>query len=147
MASKRKVLVMTEADQHGDLLDALDAKIQECERLDAENTRLKQDLACRDGGLGLIYSIREALGFNKLYPLSNLDDNARLQRVALLACAPIAFATFEHEKVRNEFIGATYPDNDQPIEVTIRTTLGAIREARRALWVADIAPGTKVEAA
>lgn len=112
----------------------------------AEIEALRRDIACRPDSLVILYRIREALGFNQYYSLSNLDDNARQQRAALLACAPIASATFEHEKVRNEFIGMTYPDNDQPVEVTIRTTLGAIREARRALWVADVQP-SKAEAA
>ena len=32
--------------------------------------------------LGLIYKIRKALGFNELYPLSHLDDDARQMRAA-----------------------------------------------------------------
>lgn len=97
---------------------------------------LRRDIASRDGGLGSLYSIREALGFNKLYPLSHLDGDARQMRAALLACAPIAHAAIAEEK-KNE-IGNSDLDNEQPVAVTIRTTLGVIREARRALFVANI---------
>jgi hypothetical protein len=90
--------------------------------------------------LSLIYRIREALGFNKFYPLSHLDDDARQQRGALLACAPLAFAVIVEEK--KDEIGNSDLDDEQPIAVTIRTTLGAVREARRALFVANVHPAT-----
>ena len=86
--------------------------------------------------LPLLYRIREALGFNKLYSLSHLDDDARQMRRALLACAPIAFAAIDEER-KNE-IGNSDLDNEQPVSLTIRTTLGQVREARRALMVANI---------
>jgi len=95
-----------------------------------ELIRLQFDLACRDGGLGLLYAIRDALGFNKLYPLSYLDSDAKQQRAALLACAPIVFAA----------IGNSDLDDEQPVALTIRTTLGVVREARRALFVANLHP-------
>lgn len=88
--------------------------------------------------LPLLYRIRAALGFNELYPLSHLDDDAKAQRTALLACAPIAFAAIAEEK--KDAIGNSDLDNEQPIALTIRTTLGAVREARRALMVANIHP-------
>lgn len=84
----------------------------------------------------LLYKIRAALGFNQYYPLSNLDSDAKQMRTALLACAPIAFAAIDEEK-RDE-IGNSDLDNEQPVALTIRTTLGAVREARRALFVANI---------
>lgn len=86
--------------------------------------------------LSLIYRIRKALGFNDLYPLSHLDDSARQQRAALLACAPIAFAAIAEE--RKDEVGNSDLDNEQPVTLQIRTTLGAVREARRALMVANI---------
>ncbi len=46
---------------------------------------LKRDMAMAAdgrGGLGLLYDIREALGFNKLYPLSHLAADARQLRAA-----------------------------------------------------------------
>lgn len=90
------------------------------------------------GDLNLLYRIREALGFNQYYPLSNLDGDAKQQRTALLACAPIAFAAIAEEK--KDEIGNSDLDNEQPVALTIRTTLGAVREARRALFVANIHP-------
>jgi hypothetical protein len=86
--------------------------------------------------LSLIYAIREALGFNRFYPLSHLDTDARQMRQALLAVAPLAFAAIDEEK-KNE-IGNSDLDNEQPVAITIRTTLGQVREARRALFVANI---------
>lgn len=88
--------------------------------------------------LPLLYRIRESLGFNHLYPLSHLDANAKQMRTALLACAPIAFAAIAEEK-KNE-IGNSDLDNERPVTLMIRTTLGAVREARRALMVANIHP-------
>lgn len=88
--------------------------------------------------LGLLYRIREALGFNQYYPLSHLDDDAKQQRTALLACAPIAFAVIAEEK--KDEIGNSDLDNEQPVTLTIRTTLGEVREARRALFVANLHP-------
>lgn len=84
----------------------------------------------------LLYRIREALGFNQYYPLSHLDGDARQMRAALLACAPIAKAAIAEEK--KDEIGNSDLDNEQPVTLTIRTTLGAVREARRALFVANI---------
>lgn len=86
--------------------------------------------------LRLIYAIRAALGFNEMYPLSHLDSDAKQMRQALLACAPLAFAAIDEEK-KNE-IGNSDLDNEQPVAITIRTTLGQVREARRALFVANI---------
>lgn len=88
--------------------------------------------------LSLIYKIREALGFNQYYPLSHLDTDAKQMRSALLACVPLTFAVIFEEK-KNE-IGNSDLDDEQPVAVTIRTTLGAIREARRALFVANLHP-------
>lgn len=88
--------------------------------------------------LGLLYRIREALGFNRMYPLSNLDMDARQMRTALLACAPIAHAAIAEEK--KDEIGNSDLDDEQPVALTIRTTLGQIREARRALFVAGVHP-------
>jgi len=85
----------------------------------------------------LLYKIREALGFNQYYPLSHLDIAAKQMHQALLACAPIAFAAIDEEK-KDEF-GTRFFDN----ELTIRTTLGHIREARRALFVANIQRGNE----
>lgn len=93
--------------------------------------------------LRLIYRIREALGFNQYYPLSNLDSDAKQMRQALLACAPLAFGAIAEEK-KNE-IGNSDLDNEQPITLTIRTTLGAVREARRALFVANVPALTRPE--
>lgn len=84
----------------------------------------------------LLYRIREALGFNQYYPLSHLDSDAKSMRIALLACAPIVRAAIAEEK-KNE-IGNSDLDNEQPVALTIRTTLGAVREARRALFVAQV---------
>lgn len=81
----------------------------------------------------LLYAIREALGFNKLHGLSHLDQDAKAQRGALLACAPIARAVIAEEK--KDEIGNSDLDNEQPVTIQIRTTLGVIREARRALFV------------
>jgi hypothetical protein len=89
----------------------------------------------------LLYRIREALGFNQYYPLSHLDDDAKQMRKALLACAPLAFAAIAEEK--KDEIGNSDLDNEQPVALTIRTTLGAVREARRALFVANIHPEVK----
>ena len=89
----------------------------------------------------LLYRIREALGFNHLYPLSHLDADAKQLRTALLACAPIAFAAIAEEK-KNE-IGNSDLDDEQPVSLHIRTTLGAVREARRALMVACVYPPPK----
>lgn len=91
--------------------------------------------------LGLLYRIRAALGFNEFYPLSHLDDNARQMRAALLACAPLAHAAIAEEK--KDEIGNSDLDNEQPVTLHIRTTLGAVREARRALFVAGIHPEPK----
>lgn len=88
--------------------------------------------------LGLPYKIREALGFNEYYGLSHLDTDAKQMRAALLACAPLAFAAIAEEK--KDEIGNSDLDNEQPVTVTIRTTLGEIREARRALFVANLHP-------
>lgn len=55
---------------------------QRIAELEAENAALKRDIACRPGTLDLSYRVREALGFNKYYPLSHLDDDVRkLKRV------------------------------------------------------------------
>lgn len=86
----------------------------------------------------LLLRIRAALGFNDKYPYSHLDDDAKAQRTAPLACAPIAFAVIAEEK-KNE-IGNSDLDNEQPVTLQIRTTLGAVREARRALFVANVHP-------
>ena len=86
--------------------------------------------------LKLLYSIRDALGFNQYYPLSNLDSDAKQMRTALLSCAPIAFAAIDEEK-KNE-IGNSDLDDEQPVTLTIRTTLGQVREARRSLFVAGV---------
>ena len=61
--------------------------------------------------LSLLYRIREALGFNQYYRLSHLDDGAKQQRAALLACAPIAFAAIAEEK--KDEIGNSDLDNEQ----------------------------------
>lgn len=84
----------------------------------------------------LLYRIREALGFNQYYPLSNLDGDAKQQRTALLACAPIAFAAIDEE--RKDEVGNSDLDDEQSVSLIIRTTLGQVREARRALFVANI---------
>lgn len=48
----------------------------------AEIEALRRDIACRPGALELEYRIREALGFNKYYPLSHIDGDVRkLKRV------------------------------------------------------------------
>lgn len=86
--------------------------------------------------LKLIYAIRKALGFNHLHPLSHLDTDAKQMRQALLACAPLAFAAIDEEK--KDEVGNSDLDNEQPVAINIRTTLGAVREARRALFVAKI---------
>ena len=86
--------------------------------------------------LPLLYRIRAALGFNDKYPLSYLDGDAKQMRTALLACAPIAFAAIAQEKI--DEIGNSDLDDEQPVALTIRTTLGAVREARRALFVANV---------
>jgi hypothetical protein len=88
--------------------------------------------------LSLLYRIREALGFNQYYPLSRLDDDAKAQRTAMLACAPIAFAAIAEEK--KDEIGNSDLDDEQPVTLHIRTTLGTVREARRALFVANVQP-------
>lgn len=87
-------------------------------------------------GLDLLYRIRAALGFNDKYPLSGLDGDAKAMRNALLACAPIARAAIAEEK--KDEIGNSDLDDEQPIALTIRTTLGAVREARRTLFVAGV---------
>jgi hypothetical protein len=92
----------------------------------------------------LLYKIREALGFNQYYPLSHLDSDARQMRQALLACAPIAFAAIAEEK--KDEIGNSDLDNEQPVTLQIRTTLGAVREARRALFVANLHPAASTKA-
>jgi hypothetical protein len=84
----------------------------------------------------LLRKIREALGFSQYYPLSHLDIAAKQMHQALLACAPIAFAAIDEEK--KDEIGNSDLDNEQPITIQIRTTLGQVREARRALFIADI---------
>ena len=84
----------------------------------------------------LIYRIREALGFNDKYPLSLLDSDAKNMRRALLACAPIARAAIAEERVNA--IGNSDLDDEQPVYLGIRTTLGAIRKARSALFVANV---------
>lgn len=116
-------------------------KITPAQGLDllCELIRLQFDIACRDGGMGSLYGIREALGFNDLYPLDRLDSDAKAMRTALLACAPIAHAAIAQEK--KDEVGNSDLDNEQPIALTVRTTLGAIREARRALFVANIQGG------
>lgn len=86
--------------------------------------------------LSLLYRIREALGFNQYYGLSHLDKDAKQMRTALLACAPIAKAAIAEEK--KDEIGNSDLDDEQPVTLQIRTTLGVIREARRALFVADV---------
>lgn len=88
--------------------------------------------------IDLIYRLREALGFNQYYPLSHLDGDAKQMRMALLACAPIAFAAIVEEK--KDEIGNSDLDDEQPITITLRMTLGIVREARRALFVANIQP-------
>jgi hypothetical protein len=86
--------------------------------------------------LSLLYKIREALGFDHLYPLSHLDIDAAQMRKALIACTPIAFAAIDEEK--KDEIGNSDLDNDQPVTLMIRTTLGQVREARRALFIANV---------
>lgn len=88
--------------------------------------------------LGLLYRIREALGFNQYYPLNNLDDDAKQMREALLACAPLAHAAIAEE--RKDAIGNSDLYDEQPVTLQIRTTLGVIREARRKLFIANIHP-------
>ncbi len=91
--------------------------------------------------LGLLYRIRKALGFNHLYPLSHLDADAKQMRTALLACAPLAHAAIAEETKSK--VGNSDLDNEQPVTLHIRTTLGVVREARRALFVAGIHPEPK----
>lgn len=88
--------------------------------------------------LQLLYQIRDALGFNDKYPLSNLDSDARQMRKALLACAPIVHAAIAEE--RKDAIGNSDLDDEQPVALTIRTTLGAVRKARSALFVVGLHP-------
>jgi hypothetical protein len=45
---------------------------------------LRRDIAIRDGGLSLLYRIREALGFNRYFPLSHLDTRAKAIHDALV---------------------------------------------------------------
>ena len=91
--------------------------------------------------LNLLYRIREALGFNQYYPLSDLADDAKAQRRALLACAPLAFATIAEEQ--KDTVGNSDLDDEQPVVLAVRTTLGVVREARRALLLAGIRPGER----
>lgn len=87
------------------------------------------------------YKFREALGFGKLHSLSHLDTDARQMRVALTACAPLAHAAIAAVgKDRLGYIGGADTTSQEPVTVTIQTTLGALREARRALFVANIEP-------
>jgi hypothetical protein len=89
------------------------------------------------------YELREALGFGKLYSLNNLITDASNMRKALVACAPIAHAaiTASGGNDRLGYIGGTgHPSPDEPITVTITTTVGALREARRALFVIALEP-------
>lgn len=86
--------------------------------------------------LSLLYRIREALGFNDKYPLSHLDSDAKNMRRALVACAPLVHSIIEEE--RKDAIGNSDLDNEQPVAITIRTTLGDIRKARSALFVAGV---------
>lgn len=91
--------------------------------------------------LAFIYRIREALGFNHLYPLSWLDRDAAQMRTALLACAPLAHAAIaDVPKETLGYIGGADTASKEPVTVTIHTTLGAVREMRRALWVANVHP-------
>lgn len=88
----------------------------------------------------LAYKIREALGFGKLHPLSRLDDDVRAMRTALVACAPLAHASIADAGDVLGYIGGADTSSKEPITVTITTTLGELREARRALWVANVEP-------
>lgn len=86
------------------------------------------------------YKIREALGFGKLHPLSHLDTDARQMRVALEACAPLTRAAIAAApKEVLGYIGGADTTDQTPITVTIQTTLGELREARRALFVSNVA--------
>ena len=114
----------------------IESLLKEIDALKAENEAQRRDLAMHSHSLGALYAIREALGFNKLYPLSHLDGDARQMRAALLACAPFAHAVIAEE--RKDAVGNSDLDNEQPVSFHIRTTLGAVREASRALFVANI---------
>jgi hypothetical protein len=79
------------------------------------------------------------LGFGKLDSLSHLDDKVRQMRVALTACAPIARAAIAAApKEALGYIGGADTTSQTPITVTIQTTLGELREARRALFAANV---------
>lgn len=89
--------------------------------------------------LTFLYRLREALGFNQYYPLSNLDSDAKQMRTALLACAPLAHAAIaDVPKETLGYLGGADTESTEPVTITIRTTLGAVREARRALFVAGV---------
>src|ERR1700678_2483627 len=64
--------------------------------LDREVPALKLDIACRPDSLDLLYRIREGLGFNSYYPLSNLDSDAKRQRDALLNLAKAVVDEYEN---------------------------------------------------
>jgi hypothetical protein len=64
--------------------------------LDREIAALKRDIACRPGSLDLLYRIREGLGFNSYYPLSNLDSDAKRTRDSLLALAREVVREYEN---------------------------------------------------
>lgn len=83
--------------------------------------------------LSALYKVREALGFNQFYPLSHLETDAGHLLKALKACVPFALLAIAEEK--KDEIGNSDLDNEQPVTLSIRTTLGAVREAQRALAI------------
>lgn len=88
------------------------------------------------------YDLRAALGYGKLYPLSHLITDAANMRKALVACAPIAHAAITScgGSKRLGYIGDADTTSEEPITVTIHTTVGELREARRALFVIGMEP-------
>lgn len=93
------------------------------------------------GFIKYTYDLREALGFGRLYSLSHLINDAANMRKALVACAPFAHAAIvAAPKEVLGYIGGADTTSRTPVTVTIQTTLGELREARRALFVIAMEP-------
>lgn len=131
--------------------DAWEHWHQRATKLEKENHELKAELERVRAGLrrvelynktaeehSLAYKLRAALGFNDKCSLSRLDEEAARQRAALVACVPLIDAALAAAgEDRLGYIGNADIESQEPVTVTITTTLGALRKARWRLWLVN----------
>lgn len=108
--------------------DTATAPATRIDELERENAALKRDIAMMPHVLKGLYAIREALGFNQYYPLSNLENDVRAlrkQRDALKsACQQAEDYLDPLADVVDGSYGVPAPNPEMSILTEIREALG-----------------------